>query len=267
MTVWKDWQNPHPLDGVFLKVRRANKHLETLNALIEKYQAAKPYTMRGELNPKTGFFEYRLVALFPPFLDFGIAIGEFAYQLRSALDQMIFSLAVFPASLAGKDLSRAHRSTSFPICLVDNPTFVAGQLKFVPDAIRDLVAAAIDPFQPYHGGDTAERWLLAVLEEIYAWDKHRIPKPAGGMVHINTKDIPPDIHVLIDGNVDTGDVFALVKSTLDPKVDFEPRVTTEIKVDIPRPVGGVGVTELWRIYEMVEDGILPAIAQFHPPRV
>lgn len=45
--------------------------------------------MDYQLTPDGTFCEGRLVAKFPPFLDFGVEIGELVYQLRSALGHVI----------------------------------------------------------------------------------------------------------------------------------------------------------------------------------
>ncbi len=130
-------KRPHPLDGPILKIKRAKKHLEELDGLLSTYTAANPYGVRRNLNSEKTFYEYRLIAVFPPFLDFGVVIPEFAYQLRSALDQIIYALSVFPAGLTAFELERAERSVGFPIRMPNNAGIVEGRLKYVPDTIRD----------------------------------------------------------------------------------------------------------------------------------
>ncbi len=101
-----------------------------------------------------------------------------------------------------------------------------------------------------------------MLDQINIVDKHRLVKFAGGLIHINTTNLPEGIQILVSGDVDDGDVFALMPAHLNPETDFDPRLSFEVKIDIPRPIGGVGLPKLDSMYEMVADKLLPEFINF-----
>src|SRR5947208_2609328 len=102
------WRDYHPLESPMYKTRWAHKHLEDIDGYIDRYNSLNPHAVIGQLNADQTFYDCYIVAQFPPFADFGIAIGEFAYELKSALDQIIFALSDF-SGLGGRDLERAER--------------------------------------------------------------------------------------------------------------------------------------------------------------
>src|SRR5689334_16894336 len=105
------WRDQHPLEGPFLMLKRAKNHLETLDKYLVEFDALNPHRVTSQLNSDKTFHECRLIAQFPPFLDFWLAIGEFCYQVRSALDQIAYSLCVFPATLSPIERAKAESSS------------------------------------------------------------------------------------------------------------------------------------------------------------
>jgi hypothetical protein len=83
----------HPLDAAYLRVGRARHHLDELRREVEKvrcaYEAQLPSDFVSALrdNPSFQFPKYS----FPPLCS--ILIGETAYNLRAALDYLVYELA------------------------------------------------------------------------------------------------------------------------------------------------------------------------------
>jgi hypothetical protein len=204
--------------------------------------------MIRNLNAENTFYEYRLQSFFPPFLDFGIEIGEFAYQLRSMLDQIIYALSVFPDNLTAAELHQVEKHSSFPILHERRDSWLKSQLQYIPDSIRAEVWEIVDGEQPYQAGDRAEYDFLGILEEVSIRDKHRVLKPSTNLIHFNGANLTEGVEIMVAGNVKHGDVFARVRADLDPEEEFEKRVTSEIKIEIARPKEGVGITVLGSIY-------------------
>ncbi len=261
-SVLEPWRGIHPLESPILKLGRAKKHLETIDDYVSKYNSLDPTYLTRSLDADGTFYEYRLQSRFPPFLDFGIVIGEFAYQVRSALDQLIFALSVFPSNLSNRSLHVAERAASFPILHEPNDSRLKGQMKYVPVGIFDAVWQIVDGVQPYQKGQAAERDALAILDEINIRDKHRLLRPAGNLLHFDRANLAKSIEIVASNTIGDGDVFARIPVHLDPKVEFEPRITSEIKIEIGRPAGGVGLAVLGIIYGHVCRDILPRFEQF-----
>ena len=260
------WHEPHPLQSVRLKIGRAEQHLKAIDGYVDKYKAAAPYNIVYNLNSEKTFQEGRLYAKFPPFLEFGIAVGEFAYQLRSALDNLVYALARpnFPGSFGSRERERAEKSTMFPILLVENRDAILGRIAHVASATKDAVFEAIDKHQPYKNGNRAEYHVLSVLEEINIRDKHRVINAATANITIQTDNIPEGVE-LRQGSVDNREVVVRIPAHLNAEADFHPRFSFQIILPVGRPAGGVSIYALRPIHEYVRDKVMPDFTGFFPP--
>ncbi len=258
------WRHRHPLESPIWKIRRAEKHVESINEYIHRWESLEPNGMVRHLHAGNTLYEYTLVARYPPLIDIGTAIGEFAYQLRSALDQIVYAMSVFPDNLHGRNLERAERSTSFPILRVRDDNHIGKLLTYVPDNIRQRAWQAIDLVQPYQRGDTAEHDPLALLDQMNIRDKHRILEPAASGLTFDTKDIDPRIWIM-RGGANDGDIVARVPVDLDPATDFEHRIRRLMTIPIPRPAGGVPIAGIGEIYSYVAFDVLPRFFDLFDP--
>ncbi len=154
----------HLLDSAFERIKRTEKHLADLNVEIRAFEDAQ-----GEFRPQnldleqiaTEYAKGDLVPLPMPSL-ISILIGEIAYNLRAALDYLVYALAVL-------DSGEPQNSTQFPIEYT--PQGFGGRKK--QGFLRGLNAAhitAIERLQPYQGCD----WT-GLLRSLSNPDKHRHP--------------------------------------------------------------------------------------------
>jgi hypothetical protein len=188
------------LDGPRLKIRRAKSEIECFSHAEEIFrQNTKYYIIRTNINPKSGNYIYRVRQEGPPPpLDWGIDIGEIIHNLRSALDYLVYQLALlksnthtvgtqFPIFILGKTI-RKIRGNEIP-CFKNRHRKMIGGLSSKHKAM-------IERLQPYHrwnrnqlsfggrrrcGPRNSPIWWL---HEINNADKHRIIqvvaiKPAG----------------------------------------------------------------------------------------
>jgi hypothetical protein len=100
--------------------------------------------------------------------NIGLIFGDYIHNLRCALDQLVWALAV--NNNGGKDPANANL-VGFPI---------ADQRAQFYDApvLRNLTweqATVLESFQPYHGGDAHK--ALADLNSLWNDDKHRLVLP------------------------------------------------------------------------------------------
>jgi hypothetical protein len=101
---------PHPLNSGLFRVRRAEEHLTELRTILNQIAMTYQNTIRAKLHPKTSDEIQILVpkeALPAPAIA-PIIIGEICYNLRCALDYLVFELARL-------DSGRSPQLIQFPI--------------------------------------------------------------------------------------------------------------------------------------------------------
>lgn len=162
-----------PFLGVELKLARGRLHAETLARSVTEWIQRCPLAARAEYTlDRLG---YRLIL--EPFAEaplcehWALLIGDCVHNLRSALDNLCFSLA------------RAHRDPPADPSGIYFPVFDDPQ-RFQRDAVRTLrqlpprAAALVERWQPFHRGDRAliNRDALFLLKELSNQDKHRLPQ-------------------------------------------------------------------------------------------
>ena len=149
------------LDGVMAKTRRADSGLRSLESDIAAHCEQERHSLTTTLlhNPRE-----TLIGNEPQLLsDFAIRVGEIAYNLRSALDHLVWA-AVSEHHVAS---SRYHE---FPIFQTE-----AGYHKSAPKKLFGLPAMynhAIEDVQPFQTDCPIGRdlWMLQLVSNI---DKHR----------------------------------------------------------------------------------------------
>jgi hypothetical protein len=150
------------------KLERANQHLQALKEYIERWQSSHPYAISEEVDPNTGDDIVRFERIDPPPTDILFLIGDCLYNLRSALDHLIHSLAVKNCGSLSEEQSV---ETAFPIYKTQS-----GFLKRGKGRIKHLAPKAqaiIERLQPYQAGDAATLQWLWILEKLENIDKHR----------------------------------------------------------------------------------------------
>jgi hypothetical protein len=158
----------HPLVGAFQRVDRAEKHLADLQAQLDgfrqRYLDAATIYFNADSSEHARVLHPRLTPESEPIL--AILIGEICYNLRSALDYLVYELALL-------DSGNPQENTQFPID--DTPK------KFNRNKEHRLVGlsldhiAAIERYQPYSGCNWSK-----VLRTLSNPDKHRKLTPRGG---------------------------------------------------------------------------------------
>ena len=171
------------LEGVDLKLARANEHLAFLGAERAALLEANRDAVVREFDPQRGDHVFRIAGQRPP-LAWGVVVGEFAHALRSSLDNTIWQLI----------LQRGRHPTDrvqFPI-YKDKANFEGQTNKWgLPRLVDPPDLAFVESAQPYHArGDgpvdkTAIKWHpLSMLSHLNNVDKHRTIHPACGAARI-----------------------------------------------------------------------------------
>jgi hypothetical protein len=167
----------HPLDPCFERLKRVDEHIISFKSCLETMLMKQAYAVGITLDPNP---PYHVIKVTPPtetFFDmrFGILIGEIFYNLRCALDYLVFELAKL-------DSDMEQDGTQFPI--VDTKKDFEGRVK--GPWLRGINAAhvaEIERLQPYNGC----KWTTR-LRECSNPDKHRHLVPAGGnaTIHVHS---------------------------------------------------------------------------------
>lgn len=174
----------HPLDGPRAKVERAVNHIQSLQDDWLAFFGLEENTYRivvAERDQKTGNYSLRVQDAPASFPDsWGVIIGEIAHDLRSALDGLVWQLALL-------DNLDPYRFTAFPICRVGlgkrrrkgggwhRPFWTTkNTLLHLLNTVDKKFWTSIAGFQPYKGGNGGRFSPLFLLEELNNADKHRL---------------------------------------------------------------------------------------------
>jgi len=146
------------------KLERARFHVDDAGAIYKKFVARRFYTITKRQHPD-GWHTFEVATLESWPIDFALAVGDAAHNLRATLDHIVFASAVKPLT------PREERKLQFPF-IADPDEFTrrsADMLPKIPTAAIDL----IESYQPYHGAQRPACAFLAQLNTLDNWDKHR----------------------------------------------------------------------------------------------
>ena len=162
-----------PLDGPRAKVARARNQLKAFDQKLAALRKpkAKLITIRRYFDADDQSWVLRLVSIKALDIQWAVRFGEIAHDLRSALDQMTYALAVIDSN------GRPREKVQFP--LVSRPSEFNGNkvqkvwLKGLTVRHRQFIARC----QPYRvkKGDPNP---MALLEDLSNDDKHRVLQPS-----------------------------------------------------------------------------------------
>jgi len=158
---------PPSLEGCTLKLKKADEHLLDLHKMVKEFHKAHPYSIPPDLNAETGECIFRVQNVLPAPLDWSIVIGEFAYNMRSALDHLVWQLVEL-------DGGRPGRYTQFPIFKSRDDYLRDGHGPGMLKGLKPPNRKQIEDLQPYNTGDDAIRDPLWLLDELSNIDKHRV---------------------------------------------------------------------------------------------
>lgn len=154
----------NPINALFSKVRRAEKHIADLNAEIKGFLSGNPYRIVGHLNAQKSERIWRIHVNSIPFEISNIA-ADAIHNLRTPLDKMLTDGAPRSAIHLNKPdiatikfpfFDHVNESRKFRERLEKN--FTAGVVKFLLDR------------EPYRGGEGSVLWAINHLDNR---DKHR----------------------------------------------------------------------------------------------
>lgn len=149
----------HPLSGAYARAHRAEEHLADLRHLVEAFWKTQVNHILTDFNPTVKQVGITVGKLDPPPVAAAIRCGEIIYNLRTALDYLVFELALL-------DTGSIQKGTQFPI-ESSKEEGVRRQLRFCK-GLNAEHRAVIEALQPYNGCE----WT-ASLASLSNPDKHR----------------------------------------------------------------------------------------------
>jgi hypothetical protein len=170
---WPD-RFPAKLDSVAEKLRRADEHRRGLADEVDRFTSQPPYRVTESFDG--GIHTLVAEVRAQPPTRFAIILGDVLYNLRSALDHLIWQFALTTTSAP-------HRFTAFPIYDSAEDFKAKARIRDMPPGVAQLLEA----MQPYQPGDTVLGWLGRELVDVRNMgnrDKHQT-------VHIVTALVEP----------------------------------------------------------------------------
>jgi hypothetical protein len=251
----------------FLKIGRAKKHLESLDTLLDSFTADRPYTFsrHDDLENQRHILKLKLADV-PD--DICLTVGDAYYNMRSCLDQLVWSLAKRIGGVIDPE------RTQFPILAEDTPDTrrsFKDQTKGVPSAPLDEIRG----FQPHHRLDYKAHplWRLNAMCNL---DKHRRIPANGSELLVNFPDVTKGIvgieHVY--GGTIVGIPFGLkleahengfdASVPLDQKDKLKMHPTVTFKVNFGGDASRFTENRdgIWEIWRFVNDTVLPRFVRF-----
>ncbi|HEX3664781.1 MAG TPA: hypothetical protein VHU23_06090 [Rhizomicrobium sp.] len=240
---------PHPLQGAFDRVDRANEHIAEFETEQTAFGRAYHDNLSIEPNskPPPDFCTREKFQVIPSDRS-AILLGEITYNFRAALDYLVFELA-------WKDSGSPQDFTQFPICDLKKD--------FDRKAPRDMVGisaahqAAIERLQPYNRCN----WT-AVLRDISNPDKHRhlVRSDYGFRIRITTLPAP-DLKGI---NAPMFRSECRAERPSGEKVNVYLATEAPIMIRARMPGGNIKIVPVIELLKQIEAGVRDTLEAFKP---
>lgn len=157
----------------YRRLDRALHHLESLKTEVSGWFEENPYSLLTDFDMESGRNCLRIEDLRQPPANFSLIIGDCLHNLRAALDNLVYELAVVKAG--GPLPENVAVGTEFPIFIDEKKFLDKGKRKI--GNIRPGAQTIIQGLQPYkrrhpYKPSSDFLWILNRLNNI---DKHRLP--------------------------------------------------------------------------------------------
>lgn len=257
------------------RLDRALYHLEDFKAEWRAWLEERPHRFWTELDAERGKKVVWAEVVKPPPTSLGLIAGDCIHNLRAALDNLAFELAL--AGAEGPLSSKAERDSGFPIFDKD-PTEGTDPrpLRKFDNMIRCIsprAQAAIQRLQPYCRGEAFHSDPLWQLNELSNVEKHRLPHTATlNNVSTLTFFVPDGIgaeevqslFAWFDGSAPIAQYPAFDSTGAEVHVDFTPAFDVAFTKGAPQRLWGrsiPGTLESFQRY-IVNEVLPPLVDSF-----
>jgi hypothetical protein len=151
------------------KIDRADEHYNALRSELKAFAEVQPYRPVSDHN--ADFTKHWLSVEFDQpedFAQWGLMFGDCVHNLRSALDHVVYEIAVHES---GTDPPPAWKTLMFPIMATESDFQKNGERRI--KTLSDPVKAFIKQQQPYSRSGPTDRTFMLRLHDSDIEDKHR----------------------------------------------------------------------------------------------
>jgi hypothetical protein len=250
-----------------LKLERADKHFQTLDDRVNRWLSKDRYRVTDELDPERGD---HVVSLHPDETPecFSVLISDCIHNMRSALDNLAYDLAV---AYTGERLTdRQRQKSEFPI-FGDKPLSATNRNKKIggvhPEAIK--VICDLQPhLRPDNGYASDPLWVLHELENI---DKHRTITTVLGQFQM--MELPGPFKLVgvvinmgigpLEGKTELMRYGSAIPLEPNGEVEIKPRATLDVAFPKASPANGELVRDtLTRIRKYIDAAVVAPLAGY-----
>jgi hypothetical protein len=249
------------------RLDRALYHLESLKAEVRAWADERPYRTWSDFDVNDLYKLTWLEVLHPPSAELSLIVGDCIHNLRAALDNLIYELAV--AHHGGRVPSNVEGKSAFPI-FSESAQF-ARKRKDMIGGIAPAAQAVIESLQPYNRGGKFRRSPLWQLNQLSNEDKHRLPHVVL-FAQLGVAFFVPD-NLTID---DIEPIFSLIESRAPiarypsfdktgAEVDVQPTPSVSIGFGqrVPKQLRSMAVPlRLAFIHNHIVNSVLPPLRRF-----
>jgi len=198
-----------------------------------------------------------------------VIIGDCLHNLRSALDNLAFELAL--AYTQGPLAKKIEEASAFPIQHVQTKKS-KDRFESMTEGIHPKAKQVIADVQPYIQGEKFASHPLWQLNELSKRDKHRLP-PVASLVNLRS------VTFFVPEGIETDDVKQLVtafeeraailsypafdKTGAKVNIDFRPDFSVGFSHLVPKELLGRQIPELLKLFHWyINDKVLPSLKPY-----
>jgi len=154
----------HPLDGVRIKINRANEHIAEYWSELQTFRKTNPYSVREDIDTQSGNKVWIVNSkITTPPLSLSAIIGDAIHNFRSTLDYLAWQLVIANGGIPDS-------ITAFPICTKSSQW---GRAQRKLQGMNYRAKAIIKSEQPCFSNHFYRRQWFTWLEELDIMDKHK----------------------------------------------------------------------------------------------
>lgn len=238
--------------GVQLKIDRARLHADALIDSVSEWTRRSQPSAKAEYLPDRLGYKLILQSFVeaPPLEQWALMTGDCVHNLRSALDNLAFALA-----LLKRDPPARPADIYFPV-FDDAERFKVKAdrtLNQLPDEAVQLLTA----FQPFHRGAHVKRDALLLLHHLDIHDKHRLPQVVLFAINQGNHVVQMEFASEADAEAAVPPEATVHGGSIEPGSSL---IEIRVKRPIARLTGNVNVEAVPAIQTLVAlEGVIPVL--------
>lgn len=249
-----------------LKLDRASHHLDSLDAKVREWRKRETHRYVSHFDRESGKQFVYLEFTEPVPAEFRLIIGDCLHNLRSALDNLVYELALAHIGIDPLPEDRA-RKLEFPI--FGDREMTKGECRNKIGCIHPDAQTVIKCLQPHNRGDEFASDPFWKLQQLNNMDKHRVPHVTQMAVasYADFPDVPHlpgTVNIFLGPFEDGAEIASYtphmsVVEGFDPEMHMDPLLTFGIAFGQRSATPGwdCGVALRWIQSHIINDVIEP----------